>query len=670
MNISDLIQSYFDGDNAQRLGQVVGLDGTVAQKALASGLPMQLSALAEHAAHPEGQKQVLEAVSSLPQFGSITEVLSASDGASNLQRAGELLVPALIGAKSENIVNTVTRQVGGSVGGVQKILQMALPLVLSLLGRHGMNASNIGSMLSPFSGLGGTLGAANGAANTVGGAVNTGANVASNAVNTGAAAVAGAAGAAAAGLGAAALGSAGGAGGLLDLLKAQFSGAAADKLGAAAGFNGNAAGRAVQGALPVLLNAIVSKGKTEAGASDLLKLTSQFSGLTGQNGQLNATLLGDSAELARVEGQGRGLLGGLFGNVDEISGRLGSALGGSGSNASRLLALLSPLVLSVLGKHSTGMNGSALSGLLGGINTSHLTGLLPAGLTGLGALLGGSAVAPHVAVKPPEVIVAKAEPEVKTPVVAVPPAPPTVTPAPAPVAPVTTEKRGGFPWWLIPLLLLLLLGGCWLLRPKPATTATPTGDTKTAPATTPAAATNTGTFAITDPAAGAKLPAGGFALKGTGKAGDEIEVFQDGTSLGKVTVGSDGTWSQDVPSPAAGAHTYSVKGADGAELGNVATTIGATDASAANCTKDYTLSMKDGETVNEPFLFGGVGQGTGYTVTVKRGDRVVGTKAIALDGTCGWSYESKPGKGKVTYEVRPTGDAAAAPLSVINITVN
>ena len=33
------------------------------------------------------------------------------------------------------------------------------------------------------------------------------------------------------------------------------------------------------------------------------------------------------------------------------------------------------------------------------------------------------------------------------------------------------------------------------------------------------------------------------------------------------------------------------------------------DASAADCTKDYTLSITDGQTVNEPFRFGGVGQG-------------------------------------------------------------
>ena len=73
--------------------------------------------------------------------------------------------------------------------------------------------------------------------------------------------------------------------------------------------------------------------------------------------------------------------------------------------------------------------------------------------------------------------------------------------------------------------------------------------------------------------------------------------------------------------------------------------------------------------VGEPFRFGGVGQGEGYSVTVKRGERTIGTKDIPLDATCGWSYQSKPGAGQITYEVRPLGDAAAAPLSTVNLTV-
>ncbi|PNY82966.1 hypothetical protein CVO96_09385 [Deinococcus koreensis] len=505
--------------------------------------------------------------------------------------------------------------------------------------------------------------------------------------------------------------------GLLDFLRGQFGGASADKIGSVAGFGGSTAGRATQAALPLILNALVNKGKTESGASDVLNMARPFSALSDDSGHLNTNLLSDTAELSRIEGQGRGLLGPLFGNVDELTGRLGTALGGSGASAGRLLALLTPLVLSVLGGRARAgnMNAGGLSGLLGGLGGS-LSGLLPSGLSSLGALLGAGTLAGAAGAAMSSV----PAPSSPTPSSAAPSRPPATAkgtvPGPAAAAPIppappaaTTDRRGGFPLWLIPLLAVLLLGGCWLLRQRPATTTATTGtsgaattgtdttgtgttgtdttgtdtagtgttDTGTA-ATDPAATTGAtdtaaaGTFAISEPAADATLPAGGFTLRGTGKAGDTLQVLEDGTSLGNVTVGEDGSWSLDVPSPSAGAHTYSVKGADGAELGSVAATIGAADAnaSAANCTEDYSLSITDGQTVTEPFRFGGKGQGQGYSVTVQRGERTIGTKNIPLDSTCGWSYQSKPGAGAVTYVVRPIGDAAAEPLSTVNVTVS
>jgi hypothetical protein len=156
-----------------------------------------------------------------------------------------------------------------------------------------------------------------------------------------------------------------------------------------------------------------------------------------------------------------------------------------------------------------------------------------------------------------------------------------------------------------------------------------------------------------------------------GRTGDTLQVLEDGTSLGTVTVGGDGTWTLAVPSPAAGAHTYRVTGADGGDLGRLALTIraAAPGASAAGCTGAYTLSIASGQTVSEPFRFGGKGQGKGYSVTVRRGQRTIGEKAIALDATCGWSYQSRPGPGTVTYEVRPLGDSGGVPLSAVRITV-
>ncbi|WP_295820542.1 DUF937 domain-containing protein [uncultured Deinococcus sp.] len=711
MNVMDLIQSFFDGEGSARLGQVVGLDAQTAQRALGAGLPMQLDALADHATTAQGQSQIVEAIQNLPDFGSVHDALAGTDGAANLQRAGELLGPALLGSRADTITAAVAAQAGAPAGGVGRLMQMALPLLLSLLGnRAGVNAGNIGAVMGGLKGgLGGLLGAGGAG---VAAAAHTGAShIATPHVDVPSVAPTPDAGPLSAD-------------GLLAFVRGQFSGPAAEKIGAAAGFGGSTASRATQAALPLILGALVSKART--GGGDILGMARPFAGLSDDGGHLNLQALNDPAELGRVEGQGRGLLGSLFGNVDELTGRLGTALGGSGSNAGRLLALLTPLVLSVLGGRARAGNLDAggLGGLLGGLG-GQLSGLLPAGLGSLGALLGagGLAAASAGGAVPAAPVVAPAPVSLGTsgasrPAGAVPPAAPTVTPMAA--TPAAPARRGGFPLWLLPLLAVLLLGGCWLLNRQPAAGNTATGaanpatgttdatgtdatgtatgstdtagtdttgtdasgadttgtdttsGTETAGAADPAASGTAGGFAISEPAADATLPAGGFTMRGTGTAGETLQILEDGTSLGNVTVGEDGTWSLEVPSPVAGAHTYSVQGANGTELGTLAATIGAADAnaSAANCTDEYSLSITDGQTVSEPFRFGGKGQGQGYSVTVKRGDRTIGVKDIPLDSTCGWSYQSKPGAGAVSYEVRPLGDASAAPLSSVSITVN
>jgi hypothetical protein len=180
--------------------------------------------------------------------------------------------------------------------------------------------------------------------------------------------------------------------------------------------------------------------------------------------------------------------------------------------------------------------------------------------------------------------------------------------------------------------------------------------------------TPSGSLRISEPAGGAQLPAGTFQLRGIGTPGEELEVFEDNTSVGRVVVNPDGTWTLAVPPPTAGEHTYEVRSASTTD--SIQVTVAAASGTAADCSKDFTLSFSDGQTVARPFRFGGEGAGKGYTVTVRRGERIVGTRDVALDATCGWSYRSNPGAGPITYEVRPIGASPSdPPLRIINLTV-
>ena len=775
------LQSFFGTDAAQLLGQAAGLDATQTQRALSLGLPMQLDALAEHAEQPEGRAQIAEAVGTLPPFASVAEALAAPGGADALTQAGELLAPTLLRGRADDIAQQVTRRVGGNAAGVQKVLQLALPLLLGLLGREGLSSVNADALLGRVRGKLGDLSLAAGGA--VAGGVVAGATAGvAQATGTMAATPANPAPSSpsapemggtptpgGAVLGAGALTPAS----VLDSLRAAFTGKEAEALGRAAGFSGSGAGRAVQGALPVLLYALAGKGRSEAGASDLLARSRDFEGWVGEAGSLKAEQLGDAAALGKLETQGRSQLGGLFSNLDGLTGRLGTALGGGGQSASKLLALMAPLLMGLLGTQARAgkMTPLVFSNLLGAVG-DKANSLIPEGMGGIGALLtpallaGGAAAA-----APASVGAAKPTPTPgqnvtvqTTPPAVTPPPPPVVTATPATLATAEPARRSGFPLWLLIPLLALLLGGCWLLN-RPKTDTAPTATTATAngqdivvenpqtdaqlppeaftmsgkapadmvlriedqgqevasatadasgnwtaeiPAPTPGehtysiiggdtaksefkvnivdgangtGTTGTGTtnaggaaagataFAVTEPAQGAEVSGTGFSLKGTGTPGATYELVEDGVSVGRFKVGDDGQWTTDVAAAAAGARKYVVRDEQGQEVATLPLTVAAAAAS-TDCQETLSVSLQDGETVTAPFRFGGVGSGKAYNVTVIRGGRVVGTKAIPLGAGCTWSYASNPGGrpgavNPVTYEVRSGDKAATDPADVV-----
>ena len=583
---------------------------------------------------------------------------------------------------------------------------------------------------------------------------------------------------------------------ILELFKSQLSGLVMERLGSAVGLDAAQAQSIGQAVLPAQVAALREKASTQAGAQQLLDLAAQLPAEGTQEP------LGTSAGLEQVRQSGTALLPQLLGSgMDEQLSQVAAQTGGSRSGVQAMMQMTLPLMLGVVGQQASKLGldasslgslfsstagglGAGLGGMAGkvgeeitgaasslttGLNTTGLSkgaGNTAAGLGGTAAGIGGataglgsaaaglgsaaSGLGTGLNTGPGAALGTGLGRVAGTPDATVGDGVATVgAGAGLGGGMVHTNPalggRRGLGWlWMLPLLLLVLLGGCFLLRGKPA--AAPFAVTEPAngsavsgtftvkgtgtaghevtvsengqpvgkatvnaegifsadvpapsagehtyalaesggsealnltlkaagatPAVTAAAGDGTagvGKFAVTTPAQGADLPAGAFDLKGTGKAGEELEISEDGVSLGKVTVGADGTWSLNVPSPAAGAHTYTVRGQGGAELGSFKTTVLAAVASTAACTKDFSLSIKDGQSVAQPFRFGGVGSGKSYTVTIMRGERKIGSKVLLLDATCGYSYTSKPGAGTVTYMVAQTGSADMASKITLSV---
>lgn len=471
---------------------------------------------------------------------------------------------------------------------------------------------------------------------------------------------------------------------MLELLNTHLDGPLMERLGAAQGLDPAQARRIGAAVLPAQVAILSRQASTEAGARQLLDLSRQV-----PQGRANDVVTGPGGP-EQLQQSGAALLPQLLGSdADAAAGQVAAQTGAPLSGVLGMMQMVLPLVLGVVGQQATQQNLDA--GQLGRLFTGGVdlpggaaaslgaTGLGATGLgaTGLGA--GLAAGAAGLAATGPNAPSLNAASDLGRATVG---AGAGLNGGVLHTNPALGGSRGLGRLWLLPLLLLVLLGGCFLLRGKPAGTETTPGHSETvgtpghteaaAPSTpsTPAAATPSAaaaTFALLTPAAGSTLAAGAFDLSGTGQAGEVLEVFEDGVNLGKTTVGADNRWTLNVASPAAGPHTYTVKQEGGAELGSVQTTVSAAAASTGACTKAFSLSMKDGQSVAQPFRFGGVGSGKSYTVTITRGERKIGSKVLPLDGACGYSYTSKPGKGEITYAVSPTGSADVA--SKITVTV-
>ncbi len=766
MNASELIQSYFDPDAVGQLARLVGLEPEMAGRVLEAGVLLQLRALAQSAGNPEGEAMIAEAVGALPAFGSVAGALEESGGADHLQQAGEMLAPALLGETANTLPAQVAAQTGVDPASVQTLLQMTLPLLLSALGQGGLQAGNMAPMLADLGnvGLGGVTGTVEAQATDPGpqaamesihdktasaGAVpavpaevppvtpvpavpeqtvteampseaelpETPADVPEPPVVTASPVPAPLTPMppvptppeAAASVPATTPPDPSTPEGLLKFLQMRFGGAVGQQIGAVVGFGGGVRKQAALVALPVVLAALA--GKAGVGGN-LEALARPFAALTEQDGQVNTALLDSPVEVARIEGQGRGLLASLFGDVNAVTGRLGSALGGSGDSSRRLLALLTPLVLSVLTRaHPGGLTAVPWGGLADG-----LKGTLPSGFSSLGVLIGSLASGtplPGAATTPAPAPRAMATAAPARPSPLKPPRPARFeTPAPPPPPP---ARRGGrFPLWLIPLLLLLLLGGCWLVQNRQSAgpvTPTPVPETAPAPGATGAADTTGGgdmppmpvQLVFTDPQSGAAVPASGFTLRGTGAVGEVLEVFLGETRVGGATVGPDGAWSLDVGDGApTGPQTYTLRNAAGGEMAALNVVVGAADADGTdtdgadtpNSATDVSDTAVTGATAAEEAASPAPGDSGGVAaITVGRpasGAQVSGAGfTLSGTGTAGQTFEvledgvsiggftvgpsgtwtravPAPGEGEKTYVIRSAAgdEVASVPVTV------
>ena len=234
---------------------------------------------------------------------------------------------------------------------------------------------------------------------------------------------------------------------------------------------------AVTAMLPTLMGAMASKGSTEAGAADLLKMMTDQGDTSDMLGNF-AGMLGDADASKGLMDTGGSMLSGLLGdNMGSVIGLISQFTGMGEGSSSSLMGMLMPLIMGTIGKKvlGDGMGASALMDLLGGQN-DFINAAMPAGLdlSSVSGLMSGVANLDIPDVEMPDVDMAGVSvPDVDMPDVNVPniEAPKVDMPnvsAPSVSAPEVgapeVSASGGMPGWLLPAIgILVVLVLLWWL---------------------------------------------------------------------------------------------------------------------------------------------------------------------------------------------------------------
>jgi hypothetical protein len=131
-NIVSAISGYLTPETIGKLASLTGLDGSLAQRAVAAAVPSMLSGLADVAAKPGGARQLANAVADQP-----ADILSnlASGSAQTAERGTGVLSSLLGGGAFGMLVSAVAKFAGIREGSVRTMMGLLTPVIMGVLGQ-------------------------------------------------------------------------------------------------------------------------------------------------------------------------------------------------------------------------------------------------------------------------------------------------------------------------------------------------------------------------------------------------------------------------------------------------------------------------------------------------------------------------------------------------------
>jgi hypothetical protein len=154
VNLVSLVSQFLTPELIGRIASALGLDQSVAQKAIGASVPAVLAGLAGLVSQPGGAQRLSNALARQPAdvVGNLTKALGGT-GQQAFENTGSSLLSGLLGSGQTNELTSAIGRFAGIGGEASKSLTgMLAPLVLGALGQQqrstGMDASGLAAMFA------------------------------------------------------------------------------------------------------------------------------------------------------------------------------------------------------------------------------------------------------------------------------------------------------------------------------------------------------------------------------------------------------------------------------------------------------------------------------------------------------------------------------------------
>ncbi len=153
-NLVSTVMQFITPDMIAKIASALGLDRSIAQKAIGGAVPALLSGLTDLASTPNGARQLTNMVTQQQQQGSLDTIknLIGGSGQNALADTGSNMLSGLFGGGTmDTMAQTIGKFAGLDAGSGKSLLGMLGPVVLGVLGQQqrsaGLDASGLASLL-------------------------------------------------------------------------------------------------------------------------------------------------------------------------------------------------------------------------------------------------------------------------------------------------------------------------------------------------------------------------------------------------------------------------------------------------------------------------------------------------------------------------------------------